>query len=157
MKIPRHTPKKAKYIEGREMGMHPTQAAKHAGYSVPSKSAQELEKDPIVMAHVAEIEEKNRKALDLSREDVLQGVMDAIEVAKLASDPQAMIRGWSEINRMLGYYEAEKRELEIKSLPAAQKMKAIESMSTEKLLEMVGGEMTIEGEWEEVGDDEEVA
>lgn len=150
--MPRDHEKLAKFLEAIEMGMYPAQAARYAGYKEPAKVAKRLvTEDPVVMEHVAAINEASRETLRMTRERVQEGIMKAIDDARLASDPMGQIRGWAEINRMCGFYEPERKEVIHTNLTVAQRRKAIEQASTEELLDMVGGEM-VEAEYEVMDD-----
>ena len=46
----------------------------------------------------------------VSRQDVIDGLMDAINQAVLLEDPTAQIAGWREIIKMHGFYEPERVE-----------------------------------------------
>lgn len=142
------TPKQENFIDGVEMGLLPSQAAKRAGYSQPSQAAQQLMKKPAVAARLRAIEESRRQSMKMTREKAEAGIMEAIEMAKTNSDPQSMIRGWAEINRMCGFYAPEQKELKI-SGNAKRIRKEIESLDDSKLLELAGGGV-IDGEFEEV-------
>lgn len=142
-----------KYIEAREMGMYPAQAARYAGYKDPVKSARHLEhEDPIVMEAIAEIEKRNRETLNMTREKVMEGLLDAIQLAKLNDDAGSMIRGFAEVNRMCGHYEPERKEVTIVSASAAERRRAISQASDEELLKLIGGKM-VEGEYEVLDED----
>lgn len=57
--------------------------------------------------HVISAREKMRAALrarvDITREDVVAGLKEAIDQAIILADPMAQIAGWREIAKMLGY------------------------------------------------------
>jgi hypothetical protein len=43
--------------------------------------------------------------LSIKREDALAGLLEAIDQARVQSDPATMISGWREIARLQGYYQ----------------------------------------------------
>jgi phage terminase small subunit len=47
----------------------------------------------------------------LDRETVIRELRAAVEVARTKGDASAMIAGWREIGRMLGFYEPEVRRM----------------------------------------------
>lgn len=148
------TDKVAKYLDAREMGMYPAQAARYAGYAEPAREAKRLETtNPVVMEHVKAIEAANKEVLTMTREKVMEGIMEAIGQAKLEADAQGQIRGWAEINRMCGFYEPEKKMVLHGDLSKDQRRKAISEATTEELLEQLGGQMIEDAEYSEVTDD----
>lgn len=61
--------------------------------------------------HVAQEIEKRREdyriRMKLTREDVAEVFSDAINMARIMSEPSTMIMGAKEVGKMLGYYEPE--------------------------------------------------
>src|SRR5450759_4866892 len=51
--------------------------------------------------------------LSLRREDVLNGITEAIEMARLQGNSMAMIRGWSEIGRLMGLGAPERVKVDL--------------------------------------------
>ena len=76
--------------------------------------------------------------LCLRREDALQGLLEAVATARENGEPAAMIAGWREIGRMLGFYEAERRQVEITSSAHAERGR-FEAMSDGELIAVVAG------------------
>jgi hypothetical protein len=151
-----HVAMQAKYIEAREQGLYPAQAARYAGYKAPEKACMRLETTNLaVMESVAVIEKENRISTKMTRDKVMQGIMDAIEQGRQLADPQSQIRGWAEINRMCGYLEPEKREIIIRDMTVQQRARAIEGASTEELLARVNGRMIEDAEYEILDDAQE--
>ena len=51
--------------------------------------------------------------LSLRREDVLQGLLDAVNQARAQSNPAAMVSGLREIGKMMGFYAPETKKVEL--------------------------------------------
>lgn len=67
----------------------------------------------------------------------LFGLLDAVEAARLQGDAGAMIRGWSEIGRLMGYYAPE-RQIKIHANIAAKRViDKLETLSDQELLKLV--------------------
>lgn len=125
------------FIEEMGLGRSPTAAARRAQYASPFKSGKDLIADPDILAEVQAIQAVNRKNAEMSREDVMQRLLEAYQMAKLQDDPQSMIRAMGEVNRMCGHYAPEKKEILISG--GATVMQAeIEALSKEELLRLVG-------------------
>lgn len=102
--------------------------------------------------------EHNRaqRAAGMDRKQVLQGILEAIEIAKDMRQPSAMITGWKEVGRMCGFYEPERREITL-SVDKKQVLQEIQSMNTHELLEYAARrdeQLTLDVEYEVVEDDE---
>jgi hypothetical protein len=76
------------------------------------------------------------KSSGISRKRVLEGFLEAIELAKIQADPSAMIAGWREIGRMCGYYEPEKKEISL-SVDASNLYNRLRELPDEVLLRIV--------------------
>jgi len=76
----------------------------------------------------------------ITRETILAGLLRAIQIAEEDRNPSAAARGWAEINRMLGFHDPDRTEARL-SASAEKRLQQIESLPTEKLMEMIEGEM----------------
>jgi phage terminase small subunit len=86
----------------------------------------------------------------MTRKKVMDGMLEAIEMAKIQADPGVMVNGWREIGRMCGYYAAEKKVLDI-NITAKRTVDKMETLSDAELLEMIDRDSDmIEGEFTEV-------
>lgn len=135
-----------KYVKHRSRGLSATQAARNAGYAHAKQAANIVERQERVQAALKHEIEQYRIAAQITREEVIEGMKEAINQAKLIADPTAQIRGWSELAKMLGYYAPEVKKLEL-SVKAAGKRQQLELLSDDELLELAAGTAkVIEGE-----------
>ena len=90
--------------------------------------------------------EQAQTALDnkITRKNVLDGLKEAIDMARIQGEPGIMIAGWKEIGKMCGFYEAVKVKVDLTS-GGARISTVIRTLSDDDLLRLAGGE-TIEGE-----------
>lgn len=79
-------------------------ASIRAGFGDGDSYAYRLVKQPNVLAfyHIEKV--KYEDAARMSRKKVMDGMLEAIEMAKLTSEPMAMVAGWREVGKMCGYY-----------------------------------------------------
>lgn len=70
----------------------------------------------------------------ISRQDVLDGFTEAIEIARINDDSGNMIKGYVEIMKMLGYNQPEKKIHE----HVHRAERDVQELSTEELLELAG-------------------
>ncbi len=140
------------YVDARASGLEKTPAAIAAGYKGNSPSiATELEKHPGVRDLLQAEQRKNAYMLGITRETVLQGMMDAVADAKALADPMAQIAGWREIAKICGYYAPEVKKIEL-SAGAKTVLQRMEQMDDEELLRLAESEI-IDVEFTEVRHD----
>jgi len=106
------TKKQQSLITLLEQGKTPAEAVKGAGYA-SSNQGQSLS-SPVVKKALAAIEQNTQQLTSLTREDVIEGFLSAILMAENQEDPGTMLKGWSEIARLHGFYAAEKKEVSYK-------------------------------------------
>ena len=117
-------------------------SASAAGYANPYKCANQIAKSESVQEALRQARDELSSAAQISRADVLDGFMEAINLARLSADPQAMIKGWTEVGKMLGYYAPEVKKLEISDNQKRLQSK-FESMSDEDLMRVIEGEASV--------------
>lgn len=140
------------FVEGVLDGKSKGQAALDAGYSSPSASST-IAKSEAVQVALAERREELSSATQITRAGVLNGILDAIEMARLMADPTAMLTGYRDISKMMGYNAPEVKKVEI-SDTSDRLHRRMQSLSDEDLLKIINGEAdmdVIEGEARRVG------
>lgn len=134
------TSKQSRFIDEYLIDLNGAQAAVRAGYS--PKCAKEQACRLLTYAHVqTEIEERNRDIevrLEISRDNVLEGFQEAYEIAKDNNNPGAMTGAYRELAKMCGYYEPDKKQIEVSQSGSKNYLKSLESLSDEELLGMLG-------------------
>ena len=126
------------YVEGVLDGKAKSHAALDAGYSHGSQSHR-LDRNELVQTALAERREELSSATQITRAGVLNGILDAIEMARVMADPMAMLAGYRDISKMMGYNAPEVKKVEISDTSNALARK-IKSMSDEDLLDVIEGE-----------------
>lgn len=129
--------------------MTPTAAARLAWphLNQPSVRANAEMKRPQIQVAIANERAKYEAASDITRRKVIDGFMEAIDMARVQADPTAMIGGWREIAKVCGHYEPTKQELII-TFRGERTLRQMEQMSDEDLLKLAHQE--IQGEFTEV-------
>ena len=144
------TDKQRIFVDSLMRGQTQTLAARTAGYGSPAKQATTLMKNPKIHEAAAYLHRKYEKTSKMTRKKVMDGLLEAIDMAKLQAEPATMVNGWREIGRMCGYYAAEKHILDI-NITAKRAVDKLETLSDAELLEMVDRDSEmIEGEFTEV-------
>lgn len=129
------TPKLKKMAEYVGQGMSWSAAAKHAGFTRQQSS--HWHRDPRIAEVIRIEQEKTAKQAELSRQDVIDGLREAVQLAKQVSDPHALIKAWAELGRLCGFYAPEVKKLDI-SVTAKRAISQMEQLSERELLELAG-------------------
>ena len=118
-----------------------------AGYVKPFANQNAPFKSEAVQLALSEARAELSTAAQITRADVIDGFMEAINVARLAADPASMIKGWSETAKVLGLYAPEVKKIEM-SMNQQRLQSKFESMSDADLVAIIEGRapLTIEGE-----------
>lgn len=135
------------FVEGVLDGKSRGQAALDAGYSSPTASST-IAKSEAVQKALSERREELSSATQITRVGVLNGILDAIEMARLMADPTAMLTGYRDISKMMGYNAPEVKKVEI-SDTSDRLHRRMQALSDEDLLKIINGEAdmdVIEGE-----------
>lgn len=118
-----------------------TAAAVRAGYGRAGArvAAHRALRNDNVAAEIGARQAADVARLGLAREDVLRGLLGAIESAHEQANPMAQIAGWREIGKLLGFYAPERQRLELSAGGQAELWR-LEAMSDEQLLAVVAGQ-----------------
>ncbi len=90
-------------------GMNQSDAYRHAFNASKMKpetinnKAYELMQNGEITARIQELRGKLQERVLITREDVLQGILEAIETGKANNKPMEVFKGYEIINKMLGY------------------------------------------------------
>ena len=124
-------------------------AGRMAGYS-QNQQVTALLKNPKVIKAIAEARAEYAATTGMTRQKVIDGFVEAIDLGRIKGDPLAMVSGWREIGKMCGFYEPTKTKVEV-SVNGRVMVERINSMSDEELLRLAEGEGDfLEGEFKVV-------
>jgi phage terminase small subunit len=139
--------KRRRFAEEYVLDGNATAAAVRAGYSARSAhvTACRMLKDPVVQAAVAERQALVAEELEITRQEVMRGLLEAVEIARLQAEPAALVKAWSEIARICGYYQPERKQVEV-SLSAKRVIDQLETMSDAELLRLAEQAVPLEVE-----------
>jgi phage terminase small subunit len=125
-----------------------TSAALRAGYNDNAAAAYQLVKRPEVLALYQEEKRKYEEAAGMTRKKVMDGLLEAVEMAKLLAEPSTMVAGWREIGKMCGYYEPVQKKVDI-TLNGNVVMERMNKLSDAELLRLIQQEIKDEATEEE--------
>ena len=75
---------------------------------------------PDVRAEIQARQGVDSQRLQIERQDVITGLLEAIEQARAQANPASMIAGLREIGRMLGFYEPQRHAVEVSAAADAE-------------------------------------
>ena len=141
------TEKQRRFAQALAKGISVPAASREAGYNDRSAMGYKMVKSPAVMRVVDEEREAYQEACNLSRQAVMEGMKEAIDMAQLQAEPATMIAGWRQIGLLCGYYAPAKLEVDV-NLNGGNAMQKLNSMSDKELMEVMSGQggRLIEGE-----------
>lgn len=113
-----------------------TSAAARAGYAGDSSIAYRMCHMPNILRAFDEEKRLYELACSMTRKKVMDGLLEGIEMAKLAGEPASMVAGWREIGRMCGYYEPRKVEVGV-SFTGGAIQDRLNRMSDAELLKLI--------------------
>jgi hypothetical protein len=89
-----------------------------------------------------------RNTTQITRLNVIEGVVDGIEIARMQGDAGNVIKGWTEVGKILGHYAPEIKKIEL-SMEQGRLKSKFEALTDEELLAIAQGSV-IDGECEEI-------
>lgn len=139
------------YVAKRMQGHTKQQSAILAGYADVDKAGDSVEKSPVVKEELARARAEAAKAVNVTKEDIAQGLIDAADMARVMGDPGAMVRAYTELGKFLGLQapEVKKHEHSVKVLKNTSD--AVKNLPDEDLYKLANGRV-IEGEATRVDD-----
>jgi hypothetical protein len=120
-----------------------------AGRLCGIKNPHRMLKRPEVKAFMLQLQKEARDEFDFTRREVVQGLKEAIEQARILEEPMAQIAGWREIAKVLGHYEPETKRI-ILSTEEENRKRQLGMMDEKLLLEMAGSQF-IDAEFDLIG------
>lgn len=133
-----------------KLNMPHAAAVEHAGFKTanPGIVAARLLKTPHIREAIAIEKEKFAKDNAMSKKRVLDGLLEAVELAKTVADPHALTGAWREIGKMCGYYEPTRHKIDV-TVNGNVTLEKLKGLTDAELLELAEANV-IEGEATEV-------
>jgi hypothetical protein len=136
------TEAQAAFVEGKLQGLTDNAAAKQAG----ATNGTQMARSNTIKEQLEAARRWLTDTTQIKRLDVIEGVIDGIEMARMQGDSGNVIRGWTEVAKILGHYAPEVKRIEL-SLGQARLRSKFEALSDEELLaiaerEVIDGEAT---------------
>lgn len=115
-----------------------TGAAKAAGYSPNAAAtvARAMLAQPRIQIAVAAERASYAIASGITKKAVVDGFIEAVDMARIKADPLVMIAGWREVGKLLGFYEPTKVAMSV-SVGGQVLLSKMNTMSDAELLEQI--------------------
>ena len=131
------------------IGLPANRAAEVAGVASPYA----LLKRPHIIAAREQARLAVRGRTNFTRDDVVAGLKEAIDQAKILADPMAQIAGWREMAKILGFDKTPNVHLHMTGT-IDNVRKQIAGMSTEELMRQMEDPIILDGDFYKVDDQE---
>lgn len=137
--------RQSKFVKNRARGMDREKSAILAGYPAGQDAGKQVESYPSVQDELAKIRAEMAKSAGVSKDDVVQLLLDAVALAKLQADPQGIVAAAKELARMLGFNAPEVKKV-THGIDKKDLKQALRELSEDQLYQLAYGGQTIEGE-----------
>lgn len=111
-------------------------ASARAGYGDGATYAYRMIRMPNILRLYEEEKRAYEAASSMTRKRVMDGLLEAVEMAKLMAEPASMVAGWREIAKMCGYYEPVQKKIDI-NLIGNGRLAQLERLSDAELLRLI--------------------
>jgi hypothetical protein len=111
-------------------------ASARAGYGDGATYAYKLARFPQAVALYNEEKRLYEEASQMTRKQVMDGLLEGIEMAKLMAEPATVINGWKTVGQMCGYFEPVKKRIEL-NVTGQMFMGRLEQLSDADLMKML--------------------
>lgn len=134
----RLTPRQERFVEHYALCNNAAEATRLAGYSEKTArvTGPENLSKPAVKAALEARQAIFREELRVTKQDVLGGILSAIQMAREQQNPAAMIQGCVQIAKLCGFYEPEVRRVELDASGTNWQAK-FAAMSDEELMDII--------------------
>lgn len=107
------THKQKAFVKFWAQGESPKAAAEKAGYSSNCSHTYAMTRMPAIRKIYEEEKRLYAESCQMTRKRVMDGLLEAVEMAKIMNEPASMVSGWREIGKMCGYYEPIRKKVEV--------------------------------------------
>lgn len=130
------TEKQKLFVEHWAKGDSILSASARAGYADGGTLAYRLVRMPNILKLKAQYEAKYEAESQMSRKKVMDGLLEAIDMAKLMAEPATMISGWTAVAKMCGYMAPVEHKVKV-DVTGNVTMQTLTAMTDAELLELI--------------------
>lgn len=138
--MPELTAKQTRFVAEYLVDGNGARAAVAAGYGragAKVRAHRLTRSNPAVQAEIARRQAMDTQRLELDRAAVISGILAGIDLAKERMDGATVIRGWSELGRLMGYYQPVRHAVQVSAAADAEAGR-LERLSDAELLKLMG-------------------
>lgn len=147
-KYQRLSPAQQRYVDLRLQGLTMAAAARAAGYS---DDRGELKSHPVIVELINAGRVNFGKQVGMTREKILEGLEEAIDLARIKGDPASMVAGWREVAKVTGHHAPKQSEIKVTHTGTVNVAQQLQKMSDDELLQLIQQPTdSLEGEFTEV-------
>ena len=136
--LPCLTPKQLRWIDEYLIDLNGSAAAVRAGYS--PKSARSIANENLTKPDIQDVLQARQavmaKELQITRQGVIRGLLDAVEMGRYQQNPAAMVGALREVAKILGFFAPEVKRVEL-SVPQSGVYQDFASWSDAQLLDAI--------------------
>lgn len=131
-------PRQARFVDEYLVDANGTQAAIRAGYGAAGArvAAHRLLTNVAISSAIAARQRADAQRLGMEREEVLAGLLAAVQLAREQMNPAAMVAGLREIGKLMGLYAPQRVGMAVDAGQAAE-LQRLERMSDGELAAMM--------------------
>lgn len=132
------TARRAKFIEEYLLDGNGTQAAIRAGYGAAGArvTAHRLLTNAAICSAIEARQRADAQRLGGQRQDVLKGLLEAVNMAREQTNPAAMVAALREIGKLMGLYAPKRVKVDLDARQAVD-LGRLEAMSDEELVAVI--------------------
>lgn len=123
------------YVKHRARGLPRERSALLAGYTEKAPNLTRIEASPNVQVELARIRAETAENTGVTKEDVVELLKTAAELAKVQADPTGIVAAARELGKMLGFYAPEVKKI-TKGLDQQEFQKLLSNMPDDELLKI---------------------
>ena len=123
------TPRQAHFVAAYKGNA--TQAAIEAGFSPRSarQHATRLLSNAAIQAEIQARQALDGQRLEISRQDAIKGLLEAVEMAREQRNAMGMLAAWKTIAQIFGFFEPVKHRVEVAASTDSDLMRKLHTMS----------------------------
>lgn len=135
------TPRQQRFVDEYVLCGNASEAARRAGYSEKTAGAiatENLQK-PVILEAIQAARARLAADYEVTRQGVIGGILEAIEMARQMADPSAMLTGYRDLARMCGFNEPEVTRVAVVDTASAAFVAKFAAMTDAELAALAGG------------------
>lgn len=133
------------YVTNRARGLNREASAILAGYPAGQEAGKQVEEQPSVAAELARVRAAMAIDSGVTKEQIVDMLVDAAGLAKLMADPAGLVAAARELGKLLGFYAPEVKKV-LHGMDKDQVRQALADMSDDDLFKLANSR-TLEGDF----------